>query len=248
MILNKKKKVILITGSSSGIGYGLAKKFHEEGNIVLLCSKNIKKLKTASKSLNNSFYVNADLTKKDQIKKALKKIKSKFKKIDILICNYGNSDFKKNNYDLKHAFENNFFSTVNTINFSIPLLRKSNSKIVCISSICGIESISGAPIGYSLAKSAVNNFIKLISKDLAQNNILINCIAPGNILFKGSTWEKKLKKNKLKVKRYIDENVPLKKFGSINEIFYLCNYLCSEQNFSTGSTFVLDGGQTKKFI
>ena len=50
MILNKKKKVILITGSSSGIGFGLAKKFHDKGNIVLLCSKNIKKLKTASRA------------------------------------------------------------------------------------------------------------------------------------------------------------------------------------------------------
>ena len=106
----------------------------------------------------------------------------------------------------------------------------------------------GGAVYFEVAKSAVNNFVKLISKDLAQNNILINCIAPGNILFKGSTWEKKLKKNKLKIKRYIDENVPLKKFGNINENFYLCNYLCSEQNFSTGSTFVLDGGQTKKFI
>lgn len=245
---NLIKKNVFITGSSSGIGFGLAKKYLDQGYEVIICSKNIKKLKSASKILNNCFYVQADLSKENEIKKAIKKIKIKLGKLDILICNYGNSNFKKNNLDFYHAFNNNFFSSVNTINHAMPILKKNTGKIICISSICGIESISGAPIGYSLAKSAVNNFVKLISKDLAKDNILINCIAIGNILFKGSTWEKKLKKNKLKIKKYIDENVPLKKFGSINEIFYLCNYLCSEQNFSTGSTFVLDGGQTKKFI
>ena len=247
MTLNKKK-IILITGSSSGIGFGLAKKFHEKGNTIILCSKNIKKLKKASKTLNNCFYVNGDLTKQNQIKKIFRKIKKKFKKIDILICNYGNSNFKKNNLNFKHAFENNFYSTVDSINFSIPLLKKQTGKILCISSICGVESIDGAPIGYSLAKSAINNFVKLISNVLAQNNILINAIAPGNIIFKGSTWEKKIKKNKSKIKEYLNRNVPLKKFGNIDEIFYLCDYLCSEQNFSTGSTYILDGGQTKKFI
>ena len=110
-----------------------------------------------------------------------------------------------------------------------------------------MESIKDSPIGYSVAKSALNNFVKSISYSLSQKKILINCIAPGNIYFKGSTWEKKIKKNKHKVKKYINKNVPLKKFGSINEIFNLCRYLSSSQSFSTGATYILDGGQTRVF-
>ena len=243
---NFNKKVIFITGSSSGMGYGLAKSFLDLGNEVIICSKNIRKLKFASKSLNDCFFVRADLSKENDIKKAIKKIKLRFKKIDVLICNYGSSNHKKNNLDFNYAFNNNFFPTVNVVNYAQPIIKKEGN-IICISSICGVESIKDSPIGYSVAKSALNNFVKSISYSLSQKKILINCIAPGNIYFKGSTWEKKIKKNKHKVKKYINKNVPLKKFGSINEIFNLCRYLSSSQSFSTGATYILDGGQTRVF-
>lgn len=247
MKILSEKKIIVITGSSSGIGFGLAKKFQEDGNKIVICSKNARRLKNASKKLKNCFFVRADLTKINEIKLAIKKLRARFKKIDLLICNYGNSNFKKNNLDIKRAFENNFFSTVNTINETLPIIKKTG-KIICISSICGIEKIQNAPIGYSLAKSALNNYVKLICNSLAKKKILINCIAPGNIFFKGSVWDKKLKKNKRETLQYIKDNVPLNRFGTIEEIYNLCNFLSSRQNFSTGSTFVLDGGQTKTFL
>ena len=243
----EKKKIIIITGSSAGIGFGLAKSFLQDNNKIIICSNNLDRLKKSSKKLNNCYYLRIDLANKTLIKKSINKIKKKFKKIDILICNYGDSDFKKNNLDFEYAFNNNFFSTVNTIKYFTPVIKNDTGKIICISSICGIESIKNAPIGYSLAKAALNNYVKMISVELAKKNILINAIAPGNILFKGSTWEKKLKKNKLKIKKYIQENVPLKKFGTIQEIFSLCKHLCYDQNFSTGATYILDGGQTRRF-
>ena len=244
---NLSKKVVFITGSSSGIGFGLAKKFLNQGHKVIICSKNIKNLKTASKILNDCFYVQADLCNEKAIQNAVKKIKKKFKKIDILICNYGNSEFKKNNLDFNHSFKNNFFSTINTINSSLPILKSKTGRIICISSICGVEVIKNAPLAYSVAKSALNSFVKSISFHLSKKQILINTIAPGNIFFKGSTWDKKLKKNKYKIKKYINENVPMNKFGSIEEIYELCKYLCAEKCFSTGSTYILDGGQTRTF-
>ena len=56
-----------------------------------------------------------------------------------------------------------------------------------------------------------------------------------------------MKENKRKVKKLINDSVPMKRFGSIEEIFDLCLFLCSKKNFSTGATFILDGGQTKSF-
>lgn len=248
MKTNLEKKIVLITGSSSGIGFGLAKKFLEDGNNVIICSKNKTRLKNASKKLNNCFFLRADLTKLSEINSAIKKLKKKYKKIDLLVCNYGNSNFEKNNFDIKNAFENNFFSTVNTINETLPIIKQKTGKIICISSICGIEKIQNAPIGYSLAKSALNNYVKMISNLLAKDNILINSIALGNIFFKGSTWDKKIKKNRNKILSYLKYNVPLNKFGTIDEIYNLCNYLSSNQNFSTGATYILDGGQTRTFF
>ena len=198
MIENLENKTILITGSSSGIGFGLAKKFLEANNKIIICSKNIKKLKQASRTLDNCLYIQADLSLDKDIKNAINKIKSKKMIIDILICNYGSSNFKKNNLDFNHAFKNNFFSTVNTINSTLPIIKKKTGKIICISSICGIEYIKNAPLAYSVAKSAINNYVKLMSHNLSGKGIVINSIAPGNIYFKGSVWEKKIKQNKKK--------------------------------------------------
>ena len=243
-----EKKIIFITGSSSGIGFGLAKKFFDLGFEVIINSNNINNLKRASRLLNNCKYFFGDLTNKRSLEKIFNKIKKEYKKIDFLVCNYGNSNFKKNHLDFEHAFKNNFFTTVNTISLALPILKKDKSKIICISSICGVEVIKNSPLGYSIAKSAVNNYVKGLSCILSENGISINTIVPGNVMFEGSLWYKKIKKNPARVKKYIKENVPMNKFGSLDDIFNMCDFIFSKSsNFVTGSTFIIDGGQTKKF-
>ena len=119
-------------------------------------------------------------------------------------------------------------------------------KILCISSICGKEYVKGAPVAYSVAKAALNNFVKFQSEILAERSIRINAIAPGNIIFKGSSWEKKIKNNKKKVEKFIDKNVPLKTFGTTEDVSNMSSFLLSEKSkFITGAVFVIDGGQTK---
>ena len=242
----KIKKKIFITGSSKGIGFGLAKKFSDLDFDVLINSSNTNNLKKASKKLNNCKYYLGDITSEKNIKNISKKIRNDFGKIDYLICNYGEGNFKKNNLDFKNSFEKNFFSTVNTIKHILPLLKK-DSKIICISSICGLEILEGAPLGYSLAKSALNNYVKGVSFILAKKQITINSLALGNIYFEGSVWQKKIKLNKNKVKRYIKKNVPTELFGSIENVFDFCKFLIiNDTKFITGTTSVIDGGQTRK--
>ncbi len=244
--MHNKVKTIFISASSSGIGYYLAKDFMLLGHKVIINGKNIFKLKKASNSLGKCDYFLGDLTNEEKIESLVKTIKKKNKYIDVLICNLGNSDYKKNNSNFESALKNNFLSTVKLIDCSKKILKKNSSKIICISSICGIENIDGAPIGYSVAKSALNFYIKLISGELARSGITINGIVPGNILFEGSTWQKKMIKNPKETKLYIKNNVPMNKFGSTKDIFEICKML-SENNskFITGSLFKVDGGQTK---
>lgn len=244
----RKEKIIFISGSSSGIGYGIAKKFLDLGFKIIINGRNKKNLLKASKSLNNCPYFISDITDKQSVKLMANKIKNKFGKIDYLICNYGNSNFKKNNEDFENAFKHNFFSSLNTIVSFFSLLKKNESKIICISSICGVEIIKGAPLGYSVAKSAINSFVKAYSHKISEFGITINAIAPGNIHFPGSVWDKKRKKNSASVKKYIKENVPMNSFGYIEDIFSMCYFLLlKSSSFVTGSTFVIDGAQTKKF-
>jgi len=244
--MNKNKKTVFISGSSSGIGYHLAKGYKSMGYNIIINGTNLSKLKKVSLSLGKCDYYLGDITDKKKIENITKVIKKKYNYIDVLICNLGNSDFKKNNTDFEHAFKYNFYSTTNLIDSSKKILKKNVSKIICISSICSVEHIAGAPIGYSIAKAALNFYIKLISKELAIKNITINGIIPGNILFKGSLWDLKLKKNRVKTKMYIKNNVPSNIFGSVNDVFDVCKMISeSNSKFITGSLFKIDGGQTR---
>ena len=116
-----------------------------------------------------------------------------------------------------------------------------------MSSICGSELIKGAPITYSVSKAALNFYAKSISHYLGPQGVKINVISPGNLMFKNSVWDKKIKKNKKKVKRLIKSSVPLNSFGTPNDIINMINYLISDKaKFINGSNFIIDGGQTIK--
>ena len=98
------------------------------------------------------------------------------------------------------------------------MISKNTGSIVCISSICGIDYVDGAPITYSVAKAALNHYIKLSSRIFANDGIRINGVAPGNILFENSVWDKKLKKDKKAVTSLLNKNVAMKRLGTIDEI------------------------------
>ena len=132
------------------------------------------KLKFAKKSIPNSNFFLCDVTKYKDLKSLSKKIKS----LDILICNVGNSKSvkpgKEKIRDWKKSLDENFFSTINTINFFEKKLIRTKGIIICISSICGLEYIKGAPLTYSVSKSALNTFIRYYSKILGPKCVKLN--------------------------------------------------------------------------
>ena len=76
-------------------------------------------------------------------------------------------------------------------------------------------------------------------------NVRVNVVAPGNVYFKGGAWDDKIKKNKELVFEIIKNNVPMNRFASPEEIADSVLFLCSDRaKFITGTTLVVDGGQT----
>ena len=248
--LNNKK--VLVTGSSSGIGLEIAKYFSTAGSIVAINGRNKNKLIEASQNIKNSKIVHGNVEDSKVAKKIVSKAVFLLKGLDIIVCNVGSGKSAKpgmeNYQDWQTSLKKNFFSATNIIEASKKHLIKSKGNIICISSICGSEYIEGAPITYSVAKSALNSYVKMSSKILGKKNVRINAISPGNIFFKGSDWEKKLKKNKKIITKNINSNVTLKKFGNPKSIADICLFLASEKsNFTTGSVWIADGGQVKQF-
>lgn len=250
MDLNLKDKKVFISGSSRGIGYGIAKKFIEEGANVIINSRDKDSLKTAESLLGKCNSIVGDVTNPEEALNLVKEADNILGGIDLLICNVGSGKSvppgQENLSEWKKVFAVNFFSTTNLVEASINFLEKSKGSIVCISSICGIETISGAPVTYSVAKSALNTYVKSIARPLAKKGIRINSVAPGNINFKGSVWSEKISQDPKDVKTMLIENVPLERFGSPEDVANVVTWLSSDlSNFITGTIVTTDGGQTR---
>ena len=242
--MNKK---ILVSGSSKGIGFTIAKKLLEEGNQVVIHSRNRKKIISIKKKYDFTGAVFGDLSKNHQAKNVISQTINILGGLDVLICNAGQSKSSKPNKEnygeWVKMFNQNFFTTSNLVENAKKYLKISKGEIISISSAAGVKTIKGAPITYSTAKAALNFYLKSLSTYLGKEGVRINIIAPGNILFKGSTWEKKIKKNKNSVKKIIEDTVPLIRFGSRDDIAELVNYLISSKaSYLNGSIISIDGG------
>ncbi len=243
-------KNVLISGSSRGIGLGIAEKFIGSGANVTINSRNEKELKLVSDKIGKCNYVSGDVCDFETAKIISSKADDIMGGIDILVCNVGSGSSvppgQETLEEWQRIFSINLYSAVNLITASLSSIEKSRGSIICISSICGMETIPGAPVTYSVAKSALNSFVKSISVPYGERGIRINSIAPGNINFKGSVWEKKLENDPLSVKELLENQVPLKKFGSIDDIANLALWLASDlSKFVTGAIYAVDGGQTR---
>jgi 3-oxoacyl-[acyl-carrier protein] reductase len=118
--------------------------------------------------------------------------------------------------------------------------------IVCVSSICGLEVVAGAPVTYSAAKAALHAYVRGIARPLGKDNVRINAVAPGNIVFDGSTWSRKLAENGEAVQAMLDKDVALGRLGTAREVAGLVAYLASPRaGFATGAIWTLDGGQVR---
>jgi len=257
MRLNLHNKVVLITGSSRGIGLAIAKSFLFEGAKVILTAKSIEELKNVKDSLSldfdekNIFMFACDFTVPSSIESLKEDVLNIVGKLDILIANVGSgksvSDPLPSEEHFYSIFDLNFNTAVNSARIFYPLLRDGNGNIIFIGSIAGIEAF-GAPIDYSVAKSAVIAFSKNLARKVAHEGVRVNCIAPGNIFFPNGSWDEKIQQDPIRVKNLIKDTVPMNRFGTPEEVADACLFLASERaSFITGSLLCIDGGQTVSF-
>ena len=127
------------------------------------------------------------------------------------------------------------------------MLKKSKGCLLFISSIAGMEAF-GAPTDYSTAKTALIALSKNIARKVAPA-VRVNVIVPGNVFFEGGSLDEKIKKDKKRIDKIIKNTVPMNRFGTPEEIANAAVFLCSDRaKFITGTTLIVDGGQTVRVL
>ena len=253
MDLDLENKVLFISGSSSGIGLGVAISLLKEGCNVILNGREKEKLIQVKNNLSKQYKENVsticgDVNNRKTIDMVKEMAIKRWGHLDGVVANAGGVK-KVHEWDIEQDewdwfIENNFSVAYNTIQPLIPLINKSHGSIVVMGSIAGMEEL-GAPIPYSCSKASLLAYTKSLSSRLAKQNIRVNMVSPGNIIFPGGNWDVKQKSNSDEVKNMLIEKVPLQMFGKPDDIGSVVAFLLSPKaRFITGANIVVDGGQT----
>jgi 3-oxoacyl-[acyl-carrier protein] reductase len=243
-------KTALITGSGRGIGLGIARRLSELGCRVALNGRNVESLNLVVKSLPAAIAVAGDVSDPDEAKRVISNTLASFGQLDILVCNVGSgrsvAPGLESFSEWTRVFALNFWSTTNCVEAARSALARSKGSIVCISSICGLEVIPGAPVTYSAAKAALHAYVRGLARPLGQDGVRINAIAAGNVLFDDSIWNQRLLESPEAIASMLTKEVPLMRLGTPLDIADLVVFLASARTeFATGAIWRLDGGQSR---
>ncbi len=239
--INLENRVAIVTGGAQGFGLAITKRFIESGAKVLIWDKDAEYLNKVD--LKNTQKIEVDVSNYKSVENAFAESLTHENKIDILINNAGiaGPNFKTWDYPLEEWQKvididlTGVFYCCKTI---VPHFIKNNyGRIVNISSIAGKEGNPNA-MPYSAAKAGVIALTKSLGKELAENNISVNCVTPAPAktrIFDQITQEHI---------DYMLSKIPRNRFVLVEELASLVAWMSSEENsYTTGSTFDLSGGR-----
>ena len=241
-----KNKIAIITGSASGFGKGIAKKFSEEGAKLIMVDINSKLLKKVSNSLSQDYFV-ADVSKSSDFKSLKNFAYKKYGNIDIVVNNAGVTHKPKfmesvNEKDFNKVFNVNAKSVYYCAKYLLPKMKKNRKGVIL--NVASTAGISPRPKlnWYNASKGWMITATKAMAIELATFNIRVNAIAPVAGLtpllksFMGGNTPKK--------KRSFLSTIPIGRFSTPEDMGNAACFLCSDEaGMITGTILEVDGGR-----
>jgi 3-hydroxybutyrate dehydrogenase len=254
-------KTIVVTGSTSGIGYGIAKAFAEDGyNVAINSHEDTNENRKLAQDLASAtgskvIFVKADMSKADDCEALIKTAYQELGSVDILVNNAGIQhvaaieNFPPEKWNAIIAI--NLTSAFHTMRHTVPLMKKAGwGRIINIASAHGLRA-SPFKSAYIASKHGIVGMTKSVALELAREKITVNAICPGYVktpLVEGQIPDQMKEHNMSReevIEKVLLAKQPSKEFATVEEIAGTTQFLCSDAAAQiTGTTISIDGGWT----
>jgi 3-oxoacyl-[acyl-carrier protein] reductase len=247
-------KVAIVTGSSRGLGRASAQALAAEGCRVTLCARGADALGAVAGDLGRTvsraervLAVAADVSTPAGAADVVRQTLDRFGRIDVLVNNVGKAGggdlLETTDADWQSAIDQTLFPAIRMSREVVPHMRKQGGGvIIMMASIYGREA--GGRMTYNAVKAAEISLAKALSLQLAPDNIRVNSLAPGSILFEGGSWWKRQQEDPEGIAEFVRRELPFGRFGRPDEIGVVVAFLASPlASWISGACIPVDGGQ-----
>jgi len=236
-------RVCLITGGTQGIGKAIAKAFDKQNiQVILNYHSNDEEAKKALAEISSIGEIyKADITDEEQVNQMFKWVKETFGRLDILVNNAGifkdAVSWKMDKETWDSVLATNLTGAFLCTKHALSIMREQGfGRIINVSSVVGQTGVFGAS-NYAASKAGLIGFTKAVAKEVALKGITVNCVALGYI---NAGMNLRLAED---VREKIRESIPMKRFGTVEEVADTVVFLASEgAGYITGEVVNINGG------
>src|SRR5690606_26599452 len=246
MDLELTDEVAIVTGSSRGLGLASARALAAEGARAVVCARGAEALAAAAQSLGPADRVKAvvaDVSTPEGASRVVDAAIEAFGRVDILVNNVGKATgadiVATDDAEWQSALDQTLFPAIRMSRLVVPHMRKQGGGVILmIASIWGRES--GGRLAYNVVKAAEISLAKAMSQQLAKDNIRVNSVAPGSILFEGGSWWKRQQEDPEGMAAFVAREIPMGRFGRPEEVGDVVAFLASARaSWITGASITV---------
>ena len=259
MDLELTDKVAIVTGASRGLGLACARALVQEGCRVTICARGQDRLTAAAADLRAAagsddrvLPVQADVSTVSGVEAVITQAIAAYGGLDILVNNVGlargSTIVETTDAEWQEAIDQTLLPAVRASRLAVPhMRRRGGGSIVMIASIYGRES--GGRMTYNAVKAAEISLAKSMAQQLARDNIRVNSVAPGSILFPGGSWHRRQQEDPSGIADFVSRELPFGRFGRPEEIGAVVAFLVSPRaSWISGASVPVDGCQSRSLI